>query len=66
MDIVKVFGSNMAFRENMEYDAELDEYTCQNGKKKIFTEAMGYNINKLHAKIEQKRLRTQLFEKLSA
>ncbi len=40
------------------------------GKKKIFTEillvAMGYNINKLHAKTEQKRLKTQLFEKLTA
>ncbi len=166
----KKFKNNMALRENMEYNAELDEYTCQNGKKlkavyegvrksksgfestvtyyecescegcpykkkctrakgnrkmqvskkfieqrkksleritsdkgkllrinrsiqsegafgvikqnyafrqfllrtkkKIFAEillvAMGYNINKLHAKTEQKRLRTQLFKKLSA
>ena len=29
----KKFKSNMALRENMEYDEELDEYTCQNGKK---------------------------------
>ena len=166
----KKFKNNMALRENMEYDAELDEYTCQNGKKlkavyegirksksgfestvtyyecescegcpykkkctrakgnrkmqvskkfieqrkksleritsdkgillrmnrsiqsegafgvikqnyafrqfllrgkrKTFTEillvAMGYNLNKLHAKTEQKRLKTQLFEKLLA
>lgn len=27
------FKSNMALRENMPYDAELDEYTCQNGMK---------------------------------
>jgi len=40
------------------------------GKKKVQTEilliAMGYNINKLHHKIQKKRTRTQLFEKLSA
>lgn len=29
----KKFKSNMALRENMEYDITLDEYTCQNGKK---------------------------------
>ncbi|HKL87159.1 MAG TPA: IS1182 family transposase [Treponemataceae bacterium] len=29
----KKYKSNMALRENMKYDAELDEYTCQNGKK---------------------------------
>jgi len=29
----KKFKSNMALRENMAYDAELDEYTCQAGKK---------------------------------
>lgn len=29
----KKFKSNMALRENMEYDPELDEYTCQAGKK---------------------------------
>lgn len=29
----KKFKSNMALRENMEYDAKLDEYTCQAGKK---------------------------------
>ena len=27
------FKNNMALRENMRYDAEKDEYTCQNGKK---------------------------------
>ena len=27
------FKNNMALRENMKYDAVLDEYTCQNGKK---------------------------------
>ena len=27
------FKNNMALRENMEYDAEKDEYTCQNDKK---------------------------------
>lgn len=27
------FKSNMSLRENMVYDAEKDEYTCQNGKK---------------------------------
>jgi transposase len=27
------YKSNMALRENMEYDSEADEYTCQNGKK---------------------------------
>ena len=27
------FKSNMSLRENMAYDAEKDEYTCQNGKK---------------------------------
>lgn len=27
------FKNNMALRENMRYDAVLDEYTCQNGKK---------------------------------
>lgn len=27
------FKNNMALRENMQYDAEKDEYTCQNGKK---------------------------------
>ena len=27
------FKNNMALRENMKYDAILDEYTCQNGKK---------------------------------
>ncbi len=27
------FKNNMALRENMAYDAERDEYTCQNGKK---------------------------------
>jgi hypothetical protein len=26
------FKNNMSLRENMKYDAELDEYTCQNGK----------------------------------
>jgi transposase len=29
----KKYKSNMALRENMQYDAELDEYTCQAGKK---------------------------------
>ncbi len=29
----KKYKSNMALRENMAYDADLDEYTCQNGKK---------------------------------
>ena len=29
----KKFKSNMALRENMAYDAEKDEYTCQAGKK---------------------------------
>jgi len=29
----KKYNSNMVLRENMAYDAELDEYTCQNGKK---------------------------------
>ena len=29
----KKFKSNMALRENMAYDAERDEYTCQAGKK---------------------------------
>lgn len=29
----KKYKSNMALRENMVYDAELDEYTCQGGKK---------------------------------
>lgn len=29
----KKYKSNMALRENMAYDAELDEYTCQAGKK---------------------------------
>ena len=29
----KKFKNNMALRENMKYDKELDEYTCQNGKK---------------------------------
>jgi transposase len=29
----KKYKSNMALRENMAYDAEKDEYTCQNGKK---------------------------------
>ena len=40
------------------------------GKKKIFTEilllAMAYNVNKLHAKIQQNRTKTQLFKKLTA
>ena len=40
------------------------------GKKKVFTEilliAMAYNVNKLHAKIQQNRTGTQLFQKLSA
>jgi transposase len=27
------FKSNMALRENMEYDSDKDEYTCQNGRK---------------------------------
>jgi transposase len=40
------------------------------GNKKVKTEvllmAMGYNINKYHNKIQKKRTRTQLFEKLSA
>ncbi len=40
------------------------------GKRNTFAEillvAMGYNLNKLHAKTEQKRLKTQLFEKLLA
>ena len=29
----KKFKSNMALRENMPYDADLDEYTCQAGQK---------------------------------
>ena len=29
----KKFKSNMALRENMVYDPDRDEYTCQNGKK---------------------------------
>ena len=29
----KKYKSNMALRENMAYDAELDEYTCQAGRK---------------------------------
>lgn len=40
------------------------------GNKKVLTEillvAMGYNINKLHSKIQQKRTGRQLFEKLTA
>ena len=40
------------------------------GKRKVFTEillvAMAYNVNKLHAKIQQHRTGTQLFKKLSA
>lgn len=35
----KKFKNNMALRENMEYNAEKDEYTCQNGKqlKAVYT-----------------------------
>ena len=40
------------------------------GNKKVLTEillvAMGYNINKLHAKVQQNRTGTQLFAKLPA
>ena len=40
------------------------------GKEKVYVEmllvAMGYNLNKLHNKNKQNRLRTQLFEKTSA
>ncbi|HWQ78798.1 MAG TPA: transposase [Anaerovoracaceae bacterium] len=40
------------------------------GNKKVLTEillvAMGYNINKLHNKIQQNRIGRQLFEKLTA
>lgn len=40
------------------------------GNKKVFTEilllSMGYNLNKLHAKIQQNRTGRQLFEKLLA
>ncbi len=40
------------------------------GHKKVYTEillvAMGYNINKLHNKIQQNRTGRQLFEKLTA
>ena len=40
------------------------------GNKKVFTEillvSMGYNINKLHSKIQQNRTGKQLFEKLTA
>ncbi len=40
------------------------------GQKKVLTEillvAMAYDINKLHAKIQQNRTGTQLFEKLPA
>jgi len=40
------------------------------GNRKVSTEililAMAYNINKLHSKIQQNRMGTQLFEKLSA
>ena len=40
------------------------------GNKKVFTEllliSMGYNINKLHAKIQHNRTGRQLFEKLTA
>jgi hypothetical protein len=40
------------------------------GNKKVFTEillmAMGYNINKLHSKIQHNRTGRQLFEKLTA
>ena len=69
----------MALRENMYYDAEKDEYTCQNSrklkvllreKKKVETEiaivAMEYNINKLHHKIQDNRTGTQLHGELSA
>lgn len=33
----KKFKSNMALRENMQYDSISDEYTCQNGKRLIAT-----------------------------
>ena len=40
------------------------------GSKKVFTEilivAMAYDVNKLHAKIQQNRTGTQLFSKLPA
>jgi transposase len=40
------------------------------GKKKVYTEiliiTMGYNVNKLHNKIQKKRTGQQLFEKLTA
>lgn len=40
------------------------------GNKKVLTEilliGMGYNLNKLHSKIQQNRTRTQLFKKLTA
>ena len=40
------------------------------GRQKVFTEillvAMAYNVNKLHAKIQQNRTGTQLFKKLPA
>lgn len=40
------------------------------GNKNVFMEilivAMGYTVNKLHAKTQQNRTGTQLFEKLSA
>ena len=40
------------------------------GNKKVLTEiltvAKGYDMNKLHAKIQQNRTGTQLFEKLPA
>ena len=39
------FKSNMSLRENMAYDADKDEYTCQNGKK-IKAVYMGKRVSK--------------------
>jgi hypothetical protein len=38
----------------------------KNVRTEILLAAMGYDIRKLHAKIQQNRTRTQLFKKVSA
>jgi len=52
----KKYKSNMALRENMACDAELNEYTCQAGRK----------LRASYTGIQQNRTETQLFKKDSA
>ena len=58
------YQQDISRMENMDYDADNDAYCCRNGQMltaQSIILAIGYNINKLHRKIQSERTGQHLF-----